>query len=199
MAKTTRKYRYRKNNYFRRYRQLASRNYFKVKAEFYDRIIFPNGSTGQPVFVSKEADGTLANRSVLTTTNIFTGYSYAQVLSGLFSYYKILSVAIELIPKYNTGDTIANGRTVFLGFKMGSNDALTIQEIKALNQNLVLDPRNRQRRYWKVYNTQGLWNPTDAISNGCITIQADDVGTKDTQHQWDIKVTLYLLYKYSKA
>lgn len=196
MARTKQRRYYRR--YFRRYKQVASRNYLKVKAEYYDRIRFPNNN-GKVIFNSKAEDGTVANRSVLTTANIFTGYSYSQILSGLFSYYKILSVAVELIPKYNNVDQVADGSTVFLGFKLGSNSALSMQEIKALNQNLVLDPRTRQRRYWRVYNTQGAWSVTDSIINGCFTVDSENNGEKDNQHQWDFKVTLYLIYKYSKA
>lgn len=198
MAKTVGRRRYYRRT-FRRYKQLASRNYFKIKAEFYDRIRFPSGSNGSVIFESKSAESIVANRSVLSLINIFNGYSYTQVLSGLFSYYKILSVAIELVPKYNTADNIQNGSTVFLGFKLGSNDALTMQEIKALNQNVLLDPRNRQRRYWRVFNTQGAWSSSDTVISGGLTVASENQGEKDSQHQWDMKLSLYLLYKYSKA
>ena len=200
MARGRTKRNYKRNyNGFKRYRQVASRNYFKVKAEFYDVVRFPTGTAGQLVFASRSGQELPANRSVIPIASIYTNYTYSNILSGLFSYYKLLSVAVELVPKYNNGDVVADQEQCFLGFRMGNNGALTMSELKALNQSILLDARNRQRRYWRVYNTSGDWiNTNDALLGG-FTVQASANALKDAQHAWDIKFSIYLLYKYSKA
>ena len=192
------KTRTRRNYGYRRYRQIASRNYFKVKAEFYDIIRFPDNA-GQPIFQSKALEQQAVDRGVLTFNNMYTGYSYSTSLLALFSYYKVLGVAVEVIPKYNNGDVVTAQTATFLGIRMGSNIRMNLSEIKAINQNLLLDPRNRQRRYWRTFNTSGDWQTTSEVLNGALSVGSTDNGVKDAQHIWDLKVSMYLLYKYSKA
>lgn len=189
-----------KRNGYRRYRQITSRNYFKVKAEFYDLIKYPD-SKGAPIFGSREGQEMPINRSVLPIPSMYVGYTYANILQGLFSYYKMLSIAVEIVPRYNNGDQITAQAGTLLGFRMGKIEAMTLSEVKAVNQNILLDPRNRQRRYWKVFNSNGEWILTsDAMLGGLTVVSMNTEGsTKDEQHMWDIKVSMYLLFKYSKA
>lgn len=186
------------NNGYKRYRQVASRNYFKVKAEFYDFIQYPD-ENGKPIFYSKRGADVMGNRAVLTVDDMLSSYTYTNILQGLFSYYKVLGLAVEVIPKYNNGDVVTEQRQTFIGFRAASNEAMTMSELKAINQSFLLDPRNRQRRYWRVFNTGGDWQGTGQVISGGITVQSPEVGNKNTQHIWDIKVSIYLLYKYSKA
>lgn len=55
------------------------------------------------------------------------------------------------------------------------------------------------RKYWRTFNTSGDWQTTSEVLNGALSIAATANGQKDTQHIWDMKVSMYLLYKYSKA
>ena len=67
----TRKYRYRRNYYFRRYRQVASRNYFKVKIEYYDKIQFgQNGNPARPIFLGPQVGPDYPSASIITLTDI---------------------------------------------------------------------------------------------------------------------------------
>lgn len=198
MARPRARKNFRRSYGYRRYRQITSRNYFKVKAEFYDILKFPT-SNNIIIFGSRSGQEIPGNRSLLPISSIYTGYTYSNVLSGLFSYYKLLSVSVELIPKYNNAGQVDDQLQAFLGFRMGNGAAITLSEMKALNQSLLLDARNRQRRYWRVYNASGDWvNTNDALTGG-FSVQSSGTSTTSNQHQWDIKIALYLLYKYSKA
>lgn len=198
MAKPRVRRNFRRSYGYKRYRQITSRNYFKVKAEFYDILKFP-ASNNIIIFGSRSGQEIPGNRSLLPISSIYTGYTYSNVLSGLFSYYKLLSVSVELIPKYNNAGQVDDQLQAFLGFRMGNGAAITLSEMKALNQSLLLDARNRQRRYWRVYNASGDWvNTNDALTGG-FSVQSSGTSTTSNQHQWDIKIALYLLYKYSKA
>ena len=196
-----RKRKYTKKTYTtKRYKQVISRNYFKVKAEYYDTIQFPlNG--GKPQFVNRIADqnANAATMGTNTLSKILQGYSYTQVLAGLFSFYKITGIALEIIPKYNNRDQVTDQVDVYLGYRVGNDDHMTLSEIKAVNQNLLLDPRNRQRKYFRTLGDYGNWVNTSNAIGGGISIESVSDGTKNTQHSWTVKVSLYLTYKFSKA
>lgn len=200
MAKPRARKNFRRSNGYRRYKQIASRNYFKVKAEFYDLIKYPDVK-GAPIFGSREGQEMPINRGVLPIPSMYVGYTYANILQGLFSYYKLLSVAVEIVPRYNNGDQITSQAGTLLGFRMGKIEAMTLSEVKAVNQNILLDPRNRQRRYWKIFQANGEWILTSDALLGALTVVSTqpDGGVKDEQHMWDIKISMYLLFKYSKA
>ena len=186
---------------FKRYKSItASRNYFKVKAEYYDVIQFPDNA-GKPLFLNRTADqnANAATWSTNTIGKMMQGYTYSLTLSGLFSFYKIQGMAIEVIPKFNNADQVAQQTDVFLGYRVGNDDHMTLAEIKAVNQSLILDPRNRQRKYWKTLGNYGDWTNTSNAIGGGLSVESAVNGSRDTQHGWSIKVTMYLIYKFSKA
>lgn len=196
-----RKRKYTKKTYtYRRYKQIISRNYFRVKAEYYDVIQFPTDG-GKPQFVNRILDqnANAATMGTNTLSKMLQGYSYAQILSGLFSFYKITGIAFEIIPKDNNFDQIIDQIDVFLGYRVGNDDHMTLSEIKAVNQNLLLDPRNRQRKYFRTLGDYGSWVNTSNAIGGGISIESALTGDRKSQHSWTIKVSLYLLYKFSKA
>ena len=127
MAKPRARKNFRRNYGYKRYRQIVSRNYFKVKAEYYDVIQFPT-SEGIAIFKSRQGQDIPGNRSVLPISILYTGYTYSNILSGLFSYYKVLSVAVELIPKYNNSSQIDDAFQTFIGVRMGNAALLTLSE-----------------------------------------------------------------------
>ena len=197
-----RKKKYTKRTYtYRRYKQIASRNYFKVKAEYYDTIWFPDNGPGKPLFSNRVGDegATVASKGTNTINQMLTGYTYSVTLAGLFSFYKITGITLELIPKYNNGDVVSDQVDVYLGYRVGNATHMTLSEIKAVNQNLLLDPRNRQRKYFKTLGNFGDWTNTSNAIDGGISIDSAANGEKNTQHAWTIKVSMYLLYKFSKA
>lgn len=198
MARRSRKRNYYKKGYgYKRYKQVASRNYFKVKAEYYDEVAFPQNS-GQPVFSSTVLDEAYLVKNVLTLKRIMEKYTYVTTLAGLFSYWKLLSVAVELIP-LDEDSQVVDPVQIFMGFRMGKSTVMTLSEIKAVNQNMMLDPRNRQRRYWRTYGNYGDWTQTDTYFEGGLSVASGRNSILTDQRRWTIKVSLYLLYKYSKA
>lgn len=197
-----RKRKYTKRTYtYRRYKQIASRNYFKVKAEYYDVIFFPANEAGKPLFANRVNDegATVASKATNTLNQMLTGYTYSVTLAGLFSFYKITGITLEIIPKYNNGDVVLDQSDVYLGYRVGNATHMTLSEIKAVNQNLLLDPRNRQRKYFRTLGNFGDWTNTANAIDGAISIDSTSNGERNSQHSWTIKVSMYLLYKFSKA
>lgn len=196
-----RKKKYTKRTYtYRRYKQIASRNYFKVKAEYYDAIWFPDNG-GKPLFANRINDegATVASKGTNTLNQMLTGYTYSVTLAGLFSFYKITGIALEIIPKYDNGNVVTDQVDIYLGYRVGNATHMTLSEIKAVNQNLLLDPRNRQRKFFRTLGNFGDWTNTANAIDGAISIESSANGNKTTQHSWTIKVSMYLLYKFSKA
>ena len=71
MAKPRARKNFRRNYGYKRYRQIVSRNYFKVKAEYYDTIHFPT-SEGIAIFKSRQGQDIPGNRSVLPISILYT-------------------------------------------------------------------------------------------------------------------------------
>ena len=204
MAKKT--YKKYKKNYYKKYpyykQVVASRNYFKVKAEAYDYIEF-EAQNGIITFRSQQGEQVALNRGVLTIGNVMDGYAYSVTLAGLFSYYKIIGIAIELMPEAsntNGAKQITDERAIYLGFRSGSNNVATINEVRAFNQSLLLDSVNRQRRYWKTFGMYGDWTVSNQPVLGAFIVKNQgDNSSNNVQPSWKIKISLYLLYKLSKA
>lgn len=197
-----RKRKYTKRTYTtRRYKQIASRNYFKVKAEYYDAILFPDNAPGKPLFANRinDQNATVLTKGTNTINQMLTGYTYSVTLSGLFSFYKITGIALEIIPKYDNGNVVTDQVDIYLGYRVGNTTHMNLSEIKAVNQNLLLDPRNRQRKYFRTLGNFGDWTNTANAIDGAISIDSSANGQKMNQHSWTIKVSMYLLYKFSKA
>lgn len=196
----TRKYRYRRNYYFRRYRQVASRNYFKVKIEYYDKIQFgQNGNPARPIFLGPQVGPDYPSASIITLTRIFQQYQNGTTLANLFTYWRPLGLSVEVMPESDVGKVITNEIPTYVCFRAGSNDAVTLREMKAINQNILLDSRNRQRRYWKLFGMYGDWWNSGAIMSGGISVNAETDGENGSQPSWKIRVNLYVIYKQSKA
>lgn len=197
-----RKKKYTKKSYsYRRYKQVASRNYFKVKAEYYDAILFPDNAPGKPLFANRVNDqnATVLTKGTNTINQMLTGYTYSVTLAGLFSFYKITGIALEIIPKYDNGNIVTDQVDIYLGYRVGNTTHMNLSEIKAVNQNLLLDPRNRQRKYFRTLGNFGDWTNTANAIDGAISIDSSANGQNHHQHSWTIKVSMYLLYKFSKA
>lgn len=102
-----------------------------------------------------------------------------------------------------------NGHAKKIGIKELEMDALDLLEKGIItgmqlnnfikNQNLLLDPRNRQRKFFRTLGNFGDWTNTANAIDGAISIESSANGNKITQHSWTIKVSMYLLYKFSKA
>ena len=225
MAKTTRRRRYYKK-FYKRYRNVTpSQQYFRVKLEAYSKISFPttglaqNGGT--PIFGvnSTDADVLWADKGLLKIEQLFNHYAYKNTLAGLFSYYKITGIRVEVTPEarnstlpatvmfnQNTLPTIME--QVYLSYRAGSNIIQNLAEVRANNQSILLDPNNRIVRYWRVFGgTTSYINTNQQFAGGFTTISETQAGqdamrlmdTYAVQPSWQVKFNLYILYKVSKA
>ena len=201
MAKARARKTFRRRSGYKFYKRIYPNQYFRVKAEFMDTIRFaPAG--GQPFFVSRIAEPLVADRSFITNQLVLNGYSYIQILAGLFSYYKLLGIRLEVIPEArNTNLDPQIGQVqVYLSYRAASALIQTLQEVKANNRSLVLDPLSRQTRYWKGSALMsGDYYNTNQWFSGAWTTLSSDPGQYADQPSWQIKISYYLLYKGSKA
>lgn len=198
MAKT-RKYKYRKT--YRRYRQVASRNFFKVKQEYYDKVMFDlqAGNNSYISWNSLEGDPAVQNKQVLTLTYIVEHFQYHQVLPIMFSFWRLLGISVELVPDTTDGKVITNEIPCFLAFKAGTNDGAALPEVKTMNQSILLDSQSRQRRYWKVYGYYGDWESSDSAPAGNFSIRSETQGTNVAQPAWKVKISLYWILKIARV
>lgn len=214
MAKASKKKRWYRRGY-KRYRQLSNQQYFRVKAEYYTDVIFPMAAnTGRAYFYAQ-------NAKVVTLTNIMQKYTYTNVLMGLFSYYKITGIRIEVTPDArnvnldkkvtvpNLGEQDVVEPVVMISYRAGNSTEQTLAEVKANNQSIVLSPSQKITRYWRTYGASGAYKPSEDGIEGGFTIQNEYDAQNalilnamyqyKTQPSWKVKISIYLLYKQSKA
>lgn len=215
MAKVSKKKRWYRRGY-RRYRSLNNQQYFRVKAEFYSDIMFPvAANTGRAYFKS-------TNTKVVTLSRIMQDYAYVNLLSGIFSYYKITGIRIEVTPDARNSnlDKTVNipvleqneqvlEPVVMVSYRAGNDNEQSLVEAKANNQSIVLNPRQKVTRYWRTYGASGAYRPATNGLDGAFTVQNDYDNQQaqlfnamyqyKTQPSWKCKISIYLLYKQSKA
>lgn len=229
MAKTKRYRRYRK--YFRRYKSISS-NYFRVKVEYIDRLIYvpynpldsgavANG--GHIIFLNRNAQAELVNKQFVGLNNIQAAYSLDASLSSIFSYYRPTGIRVEVVPEARnsnlpltfTYNNISYNVPVYyqvLSYRAGNSTAQTLAEAKANNQSIVLNANQKTTRYWRVYGTTTAYAPTTSSFSGGFTVineyptggSENDQRTRammvyQLQPSWTVKISVYYIYKYSKA
>lgn len=223
MAKTTKKRRYYRR-VFRRYKNV-SQNYFRVKAEFNDSIYFPTRlqlARGGPVGFGgnwNDVNVPEANKGLLNLNRFMTTYPYTATLQGLFSYYKITGIRVEISPdprNYTLPTTVIVGGVnlpnyspvVYFSYRAGNNTIQTLNEAKSNNQSVILSPTGKINRYWKVYGASGAYTATTEALDGAFSVvgimeenaQAiEGFDTFQSQPSYKVKISIYLLYKQSKA
>lgn len=214
MAKVSKKRRYYKRGY-RRYRNLSNQQYFRVKAEYYSDVLFPlAANTGRAYFKA-------TNSYRVTLVNVMQGYAYTTILAGLFSYYKITGIRIEVTPDArnvnlektvnvpNLGVQDVMEPVVMISYRAGNDAEQNLSEVKSNNQSIVLSPSQKITRYWKTYGASGAYRPAVDGLDGAFTVQNEYNSEQaplfnalqqyKTQPSWKIKISIYLLYKQSKA
>jgi hypothetical protein len=159
------------------------------------------------------------NNNIITLAQIMAGYSYKNVLAGLFSYYKITGIRVEITPdvrnqqiakttKYLNADVDVLESIAMVSYRAGDSTAQTLSQVKTNNQSVLLDPNNKIVRYWRTYGATGSYRNTDEDLVGAFTLQnevsQDDAFDKvmyvfKNQPSYKIKINIYLLYKQSKA
>ena len=214
MAKVSKKKRWYKRGY-KRYRALNNQQYFRVKAEFYSDILFPPAAnTGRAYFRT-------TGNTVITLVQVMQNYTYTNILAGLFSYYKITGIRIEVVPDArnvnlektvnvpNLGDQPVVEPVVMVSYRAANDAEQTLTEAKANNQSIVLSPSQKVTRYWKTYGASGAYKPASDGLDGAFTVQNEYNAQQaalynvlyqyKTQPSWKLKLSVYLLYKQSRA
>ena len=92
---------------YKRYKSVQM-NYFRVKTEFNDRLVFDYAMPGTAdgannggycFFVIRAAQVGQANRNHVTLGDLLNQYVYTNMLEGLFSYYRPTGIKIEALPE----------------------------------------------------------------------------------------------------
>lgn len=215
---------------YKRYKSV-SMNYFKVKMEYCDRIIFPEMTPlaqnaqiyGGPAKYKTRALLNQEEPYKITLQYVLDQYMYTNSLRSIFAYYKITGIRVELIPEsrnigmYSTYEAQDQKYAVpypmiFFSYRSGSNDLQTVAECRANNQSIVLDPCKKISRYWRVFGATSTFVTTGSAFTGAFSIRneyptADDAQSRQTrslmvyelQPSWQVKISVYYLYKYSRA
>ena len=214
MAKVSKKKRWYKRGY-KRYRNLSNMQYLRVKAEFYSDILFPPAAnTGRAYFRT-------TNATTITLVQVMQNYTYTNILAGLFSYYKITGIRVEVTPDArnvnlektvqvpNLGDQPVVEPVVMVSYRSANDNEQNLSEAKANNQSIVLSPQQKVSRYWRTYGASGAYKPATDGLDGAFTVQNEYNAQQaqlynalyqyKTQPSWKIKISVYLLYKQSRA
>lgn len=216
---------------YKRYKSVQM-NYFRVKTEFNDRLVFDYampGTTeaanagGYCFFVTRSSQIGQDNRNHVTLADLLNQYVYTNMLEGLFSYYKPTGIKIEAIPESRNQSLPSSFQIqnvvhnipfpqVMISYRAGSNASQSLQEVRANNQSLLLNTSQKVARYWKIYGTTTSYDITTNRFLGAFTVQNAFPNTTSEQDQttrsmmvyrlmpsWQIKISVYYLYKYSRA
>lgn len=230
MARKAISRKFRRRYGYKRYKSV-SMNYFKVKMEYCDRIIFSEMTPlannakmyGGPAKFKTRA--LLANEEPFKVTlqYVLDQYMYTNSLKAIFAYYKLTGIRVEIIPESRNSGLYSTYEAqdakfgipypmIFFSYRSGTNDLQTVADCRANNQSIVLDPGRKVSRYWRVYGTTSTFVSTGSAFSGAFSIrneypQGEDAGSAQTrslmvyelQPSWQVKISVYYLYKYSRA
>ena len=230
MARKAALRKYRKKYGYRRFKSV-SMNYFKVKMEYTDRIIFFQaipGSAQGAVYGGPARFATRASMSgeepfKVSLQYVLDQYMYTNPLAEIFAYYKLTGIRVEVVPEsrnsaLSTIEIINDEKytvpypMVFLSFRAGNNSWQTVAECRSNNQCIILNPNQKVSRYWRVYGTTASFIATGTAFTGAFSVRneyptADNDQAKTQrslmvygfQPSWQVKISAYYLYKYSRA
>lgn len=215
---------------YRRFKSV-SMNYFKVKMEYCDRIIFYQSIPGSEAGATYGGPARFATRASMNGEDPFKislqyvldQYMYTNSLAAIFAYYKLTGIRVEIVPESRNSALssveIINDEKytvpypmVFLSFRAGNNSWQTVSECRANNQSIVLNANQKVARYWRVYGTTSTFITTGTSFSGAFSVRNEyptgsDAQSKTTrslmvyafQPSWQIKISAYYLYKYTRA
>lgn len=219
-----RRYKSVSTNYFRVKTEFNDRITF-VSYEPLSQNAKNNG--GYAFFKTRENQVGADQRRVVNLGDMLQQYAYTQVLQGLFSYYRPTGIRIEVVPEARNstidstffqvvGDQQVKWEIpypqVMVSYRAGSNAAQNLTEVRSNNQSIVLNPSEKITRYWKIHGGTTAYAASSSSFAGAFTIQnaypADNTEASanirglmvyQLQPSWSIKISVYYLYKYSKA
>ena len=124
------------------------------------------------------------------------------MLSGMFSFYKILGVTVEITPQAQNSagyKAIDREPMTIVGVRAGSNLAMNFSEARSINSSIVLNPIQYTRKYTSLLGFFNSYISTNAAFTGGVTVVAENnTGQLANSPTWVFKITQYMLYKKSK-
>lgn len=214
------RYRQISSNYLRVKVEYFDRLAYQAYSPFSNEAIRDGGPM---IFLRKASIEGINNRRFISLGEIQTSYTYDNALTNLFSYYRPTGIRIEVVPEARNNslpqDFVANNihhviPTVYavISYRAGNNNAQTLGEAVANNQSIVLNANEKSSRYWKIYGGTTAYVATSQAFSGGFTI-ANEYPVGETENEgrtrgmmvyslqpsWSVKISIYYLYKYSKA
>lgn len=154
---------------------------------------------------------------------ILDQYMYTNSLAAIFAYYKLTGIRVEIVPESRNSALSSVEEVneqkwtipypmVFFSYRSGNNSLQTVAECRSNNQSIVLNPNQKVSRYWRVYGTTSTFITTGTSFAGAFTVRNEyPTGDLDNakaqralmvyafQPSWQVKISAYYLYKYSRA
>lgn len=198
--KRRRYYRYWRKTY-RRYRNV-SMNYLRVKAEYEDKLLFPDQDVDGNIYWYEKRNLIDADaRAVTTFSEAMSGWSSAAELQRIFAYYRLTGIRVEVIPdaRNQSMNLSSVEYPVYFGWRMGNVAAMTLNEIRSVNQSMLLNPVESKARYWRVYGTDGGYIVSTNGYSAAFTVRSQHGGVYNSKPSWKVKISLYLLFRYARS
>ena len=132
-----------------------SNQYFPCRVEAVYTVGFPNDVGGSPRF--NDAAGN--HNTVVTFANLFQGSQFYGSLVTMFGFYKVTGVKMEVQPHLDNSGNVRQVNPILVGFRTGSIDRMTYNELVADNNSLFLGT-SPNKKYVSTMNASG-WGPTN--------------------------------------
>ena len=188
-----------KNRQLKRTKSLSWYQYntFRTKIEYYTQIVFPENKGD--VYFSE------ANVSWKNFASMINASTHGDTLRSMFSYLIVNGVKVEVIP-FSTNTTLVLGDQipVVLAFVAGTANnptAYNFNDLNQLNTSFMLDPVNKEEKYFSFRGaTRDLKLTADnnAGGTGGMKVIANGQASNMTGNQWNMKVTLYVYWRFAK-
>lgn len=127
--------------------------------------------------------------------------------ASMFGYCKVTGIKVEVIPHSNNVSVagLSNQTPVVLAFFIGDSGEhanANYSDLVCVNTSLILDPSNRQSRYFSTKG--GSWDlkaagDINTVGAGTMIVRAMNDGAYTTSPGWNVKVTLYVYWRYAKV
>lgn len=196
----------RRRRRYPRYRNVSrwsQYNTLRTKCEYSTTLTFPDGQNpGQPYFANTEN----GNRKWINFADMMRRYGKNSQLREMFSWVSLSGVKLEVIPhSLNVAANISTQTPVCIAILPGVNGDeanATYSDIICINTSLILDPTSRQSRYWSWRGGQfdmKVAGDQSALTSGQMIVRSMFDGNYTSTNGWNVKVTLYLYWRYAKV
>ena len=177
--------------YYRRYRSVSNR-YFPCRVEGVFTIGFPSDPAGAPRFYDAAGN----SNNVVTFANLFQGSQFYGSLVTMFGFYKVTGVKMEVQPHLDNSGNVRQVNPILIGFRTGSIDRMTYNELVADNNSLFLGT-SPNKKYVSTMNSSG-WGPTNTEQViGAFSVASSGTSTLGRSPFWSCKLCVYILFKKS--